>query len=223
MPIIDTKKVEILTQLAEDNSSLVIFMRHGVQINDRENKIHMMQLPQNQTDGVTNASLRKTKAIAHAISHITDETQKRLLLYSSKTMRAVEIAQVVSTITKSPIIFDENLSSVNYRKDLSDKEIEKILENNQGLLPWNEKIVDTVCESGKGTYKNISQHVAIILEKYFLPNTITFIITHTQQINAASILARLQPFRLPQLGMIVFSKNHYTVSAVQFPHAIFAD
>lgn len=198
----------------------VIIMRHGTQFSDNPNKINMMRLSHNMTQPLTDISMVQATATGVALAIIAGKLGKPIEVISSENERALQTAALIAGIAGVPLAIDGSLNCVNYppEKEVSDKKLLELLgPENNGALLWQEKIVDRVC--GPGTFQRISRDMPRLLARLLLQdnNTITVVITHTQQTQAADVFAEDKPLRLRELGVRLFTPQKSTL----FPNGIF--
>lgn len=208
-----------LEQALAGDGPRVIIMRHGTQFSDMP-KIDMMRLPHNMTEPLTDISMAQAVATAVTLSVIAGKLEKPIRVISSENKRALQTAALIAGITGAQFVIDKRLNCVNYppKKEVSDEELSQLLgPENKGALLWQKEIVDRVC--GPGTFERISRDMPRLLARLLLQdnNSITIVITHTQQTQAADVLAEDEPVRLRELGVRLFSPS----GSVLVPNGIF--
>ncbi len=205
-----------LEQVLTGEGPRVIFMRHGTQFSDLPDKKDKMRLPANMTEPLTDISMAQAVATAVALSVIAGRLGKPLQIISSENERALQTAAIIAGVAGADLIIDRSLNCVNYppKNEVNDDELNKLLgEENNGALLWQENRVDKVC--GPGTFQRISRDMSRLLARLLLRdnNAITIVVTHTQQTNAADVVAGNAPLRLRDLGMRTFSPSESVLIA----------
>lgn len=208
------------------DSGRYMMLRHGGQRLDEETgdlkgasqKIRLMQLPHNMTDPLTDQSIAEAVGLGLVLACVYQEINPgEVSVRSSANTRAAEVAAIVARLTGGSVVYDQRLNCVDYPKDKTDQEIDDLLgPANKGSLRWDRTTVDRVI--GDGTYDRITENVEDLIREGVTAKGWTIDVTHTQQTNAADLVARREPSRLAEMG---FSIWRSPVESTLLPNGVF--
>ncbi|WP_367608109.1 hypothetical protein [Legionella sp. W05-934-2] len=211
---LDVTHVQNILSLAQGQTSLTLVMRHGEQlVSDKHKnleadkmKIAMMQMPHNQDDGITPASVVELYAQMVLIAYISGKTGFKVSIESSSNKRASQPAELIAKALNCPKVqYSPRWQCVNYPNDqtMAKHQLHQFLD--KGSLPWKETNVDAVI--GQGVFDSITNNMYEMIQEDVLPNTIRLIITHTQQTQALCEALGLSKDRLANFGFVAIPSN----------------
>lgn len=190
---LDTAAVSALKKNAKQG--VMLEMRHGEQLShniaglDAEMaKITQMRRENNTQDEITETSALDFIPTMVVAKYLKDKHGIQISVATSGNRRAIQPAAALAAALEVEAQHDARLDCVDYPEAevLSDGALKQHLNN--GALPWDEKQqkqVDAVC--GEGTYQRITDQVSELLDiNQLTANQLHLMMTHTQQINAAS-------------------------------------
>jgi len=195
----------------------VVMLRHGGQQQDLETgslkgssqKIRMMQHEHNRKDSLTDQSLAEAAGMAVVFKALQEASGKKIVVKSSINTRAAQVAALLAEIAECEIRYDSRLDCVDYPDNLKDEAIDTLLgPTNKGGLVWEKETVNRVV--GDGTFERITGDVQQIVGEGLRGGQLVINVTHTQQTNAADVMAGRSPSRLAEMGMSVFMQTPQT-------------
>lgn len=114
----------------------------------------------------------------------------------------------LTTIGTKPVENDKGLDGANYPPNRP-----------EGSLIWDPHTIDRAC--GEGTFDKITAEIAGIIDRDTKTTDVNINVTHTQQIDAAHVLAKLSLKRLGELGFLLFSKRGTETVTESFPDGLY--
>lgn len=221
---ISRDKIIRLASSISGKGNRIIFMRHGEQSspewifsipNPGLRKIRMMQNPFNEEDLLTNRGLVDVFTTAFILLYVKETAGRKVRVLSSENKRAVEVAEIISTIIPDATYAkSEGLSCITYRDERDDPPVslEDILADlPSGFMPWEPTLVDKLCKDTKGGVKQSAVIVGTISDLMTLGtdgegNELYVVLTHNQQL--AEVLREVgklddPAMRFPELTMLV--------------------
>jgi hypothetical protein len=222
---LDATQVQNILSLAQGQASLTLVMRHGEQLVRDEHKnlaadkrkIAMMQMPANQDDGITPASVVELYAQLMLVAYVSGKTGFQVSIESSSNKRASQPAELIATALKSARVqYSPRWQCVNYPNDktMAKDQLHQYLD--KGSLPWNQTKVDSVI--GEGTFDTITNNMYGMLQEEVPENTLRLIITHTQQTQALCEALGFSLDRLANYGFIAIPSSS---PAQLYSHGVF--
>lgn len=240
LDMLDRNKFTQLVDFVSGGGNKVIFMRHGEQnvpegvipnMHPALKKIRMMQDPSNMGDAITNESMTEAFALGLALMYVQAKTSKRIKVYTSENMRALEISRIISAMaSNAACIADEGLNCIVYKNEqdqppVTTEQLMKALPS--GTMPWDRVMVDQWCKSARNGRKQsevITETIQRLLEEGTKPegDELLVVLTHTQQLaEVLRLTGKLtDPYaRFPEFTMIAVDGS----SSVIFPRGVLSE
>lgn len=205
--LIDPDVIDTLLDLSTQDD-IALTMRHGEQLlgddvakleNAALKKIMMMRHEHNVKDPITVQSAIEFLGTMSCFAYICAQTNKRFHIETSANQRALIPANAISETLNVACNQNEIWDCIDYPSEdiITDDELLKLLPT--GSVPWKKNIFDQV--SLERSYEAIQGEVTEFHQKQDRPaNTMTLVITHTQQINATAECNDLPVERLGYYG-----------------------
>lgn len=197
----------------EGEEHVAAIMRHGGQQlldgigeSERERKIRMMQRKSNRDNLLTSLSIVETIGASFVWDAVSRRTGIPLELETSANLRSLQVAVIMAAMANDlPVRVNSHFDCPNY-PDTFTEEQEGLL-NLDGSISWQEHVIDPVM--GRGTYAQVTNDtIAWIREKLAkLAPSLSVVVTHTQQTNAADLFAGEEPTRYDELKARFFLKG----------------
>src|SRR5260221_1501410 len=206
---IDSVAVEEFAQTVQHTG--LILMRHGPQ-DSHEDKITQMKQPANMQDPTTSQGLVEFTstllALEYALQGIKNAHPGKdvtLQILSSKNRRAMDIAQTIADVFHIEVMESQLLTCLDYLPFVTANN-ENLASDGSSAVEWEEEKINNVF--GEQMYLTITSGMQNFIHPYTQPDvnnpTLTIAITHTQQTNAADVLANRPPVRLANFGIEIF-------------------
>lgn len=227
---VSPNKLEELAVSIEGEGSKLIAIRHAEQSPPEWiftiprtdfRKIRMMQNPFNQHDLISNRGMAEVFSVGFGLLYLKERTGKSVEISSSGNLRALEAADIFSTMLGDiPYQIDEGLSCISY-KDESDTPsvtVEQILKAlPTGYMPWIPELVDELCKEnvrGQKPSAGIISSVGQLFEQGAKgdENKLIVALTHSQQLCEVQRLAGQlsdSAVRYPELSMLVVNGGQF--------------